>query len=171
MLPGSQFPMPQAVLQTASLATSLSESLEIATVGSPDQVTFVYMYFTEIQQLGSNEIREFSIYGNNKLFFNSYRPTINQEDLLFTQPPGKPGGLTYSLRATVNSTLPPIINAVEIFTLVKMPLLPTSRSDGDSLNFILHLFWGFVKFLFSYCGILLHSLLPFSWVQSMQSWI
>ena len=136
-LGGDRFPAPQVVLRTASEASSRSESLEISTPGSANQATFVYMYFAELQQLGSNETREFSIFGDNVMLYSSYRPEYLQEGLLFTRFPGKPGGMTYSIRATVNSTLPPIINGVEIFTLITMPFMPTNRSDGDSFNIYL----------------------------------
>ena len=86
---------------------------------------------------GKQRDQRFSIFGDNALIYSSYRPEFLQEGLLTTLLPGKPRGMTYSIRATVNSTLPPIINGIEIFTLINMPFMPTNRSDGDSFNIYL----------------------------------
>ena len=129
-LDSARFPTPQAVLQTASMALSLSDSLNITTYPHADNGTYVYMYLADLQELGINDTREITIHTEKGLFLNPFRPRFLQEDVIATNSPGLRGGLTYSIRATSNATVPPIINALEIFRIIRMPLLTTNEQEG-----------------------------------------
>ncbi|CAA7410062.1 unnamed protein product [Spirodela intermedia] len=132
--PVDGFPVPQAVLKTAATAASLSESLKITIPGSPEDHTHLVMYFAELQQLGDNETREFKIYQGDSPFYGPVRPNFLKALVIYTRPPGQPGGLTYSLRATANSTLPPIINALETFALRELTLKPTDEDEVEAIS-------------------------------------
>ena len=132
-LNSGNFPVPQSVLQTASEALSLSDSIDIKDFGSADQAVFVYMYFVEFRQLATNESREMNIFLGNSLFYGPFNSSFLSQYVVHSLPPGNAGGSTYSVRATSRATLPPIINAIEIFSLRKMTSLPTNQRDGDPL--------------------------------------
>ncbi|CAA7400342.1 unnamed protein product [Spirodela intermedia] len=110
--------MPQAVLRTATTAASLSETLNITIPGSVNETTYLFMYFAELRRLKTNETREFIIYAGDGLFYGPYTPRFLKTEVIRTLPPGRAGGLTYYLQATGNSTLPPMINALEAFTAI-----------------------------------------------------
>ncbi|CAA7410059.1 unnamed protein product [Spirodela intermedia] len=131
---GFGFQAPEAVMKTAATALSLSESLNITVQGNPDVPTYLAMHFAELLRLGANETREFNIYVGDSLFFGPYRPKLLLADFVYTLPPGQKGGQTYSLRATANSTLPPIINALEAFTVQRLTLMPTDESEVEAIS-------------------------------------
>ncbi|CAA7410055.1 unnamed protein product [Spirodela intermedia] len=138
--PVDGFPVPQAVLKTAATAASLSESLNITIPGSPEDHTHLVMYFAELQQLGGNETREFKIYQGDSPFYGPVRPNFLKTLVTYTRPPGQPGGLTYSLRATANSTLPPIINALETFAMRELTLKPTDEDEVEAISKLKNLY-------------------------------
>ncbi|XP_078437249.1 putative LRR receptor-like serine/threonine-protein kinase At1g51820 [Wolffia australiana] len=129
----SQYVAPQAALQAAATSSSVSEDFIIETPGSPNVATIWIMYFAELQELQPNEIREFNIYAGNKLFQGPVSPTYMQTSVVHGEPPGLPGGLTYYLRSTSKATLPPLVNAIEKISLKELPLLPTNKSEVDSM--------------------------------------
>ncbi|CAA6672842.1 unnamed protein product [Spirodela intermedia] len=131
---GDEFPVPQAVLKTAATATSLSEGLSITIVGRPNVANYLFIYSAELQPLGDNETREFSIYAGDNLLHGPFRPSFLQAQAVYLPPPSQPQGLTYYLRATANSTLPPIINALEAFTLQHLTLMPTDEGEVEAIS-------------------------------------
>ncbi|CAA6663844.1 unnamed protein product [Spirodela intermedia] len=70
------------------------------------------MYFAELRRLKTNETREFIIYAGDGLFYGPYTPRFLKTE------------------ATGNSTLPPMINALEAFTVRRLTLMPTNVSEG-----------------------------------------
>ncbi|CAA6672835.1 unnamed protein product [Spirodela intermedia] len=120
---GYGFVAPEAVMKTAVTAASLSESLNITIPGIPDATSCLVMYFEELQELRADEIREFDIYVGSRLFFGRLRPSppwIRQQ--------------TYYLRATANSTLPPIINALETYVVRQLTLIPTDEGEVEAVS-------------------------------------
>ena len=60
----SALTVPYAVLRTAAI----SEDLSIVTVGSDEKI-FIFMYFVELERLGSNEMREFIMLSDGQLWY------------------------------------------------------------------------------------------------------
>ncbi|CAA7410056.1 unnamed protein product [Spirodela intermedia] len=132
---GYGFVAPEAVMKTAVTAASLSESLNITIPGIPDATSCLVMYFEELQELRADEIREFDIYVGSRLFFGRLRPSPPLDPhLIYTIPPGPPGQQTYYLRATANSTLPPIINALETYVVRQLTLIPTDEGEVEAVS-------------------------------------
>ncbi|XP_078431110.1 putative LRR receptor-like serine/threonine-protein kinase At1g05700 isoform X2 [Wolffia australiana] len=125
---------PPVVLQTAATRSSVSENFEIITSGTPDESTVFVMYFAELLQLPVKGIREFNIYTGDKLLIGPIRPSYLQETVVYWDSPALTGGLTFSLRATTNSTHPPLINALETLVLRPLPLLPTNKSEVEAMQ-------------------------------------
>ncbi|CAA6675747.1 unnamed protein product [Spirodela intermedia] len=126
--------VPGSILRTAVTTPNVSESLDFTVAGILGEKIYVFMYFAELQQLERNETREFNVYANNSLWFPQYRPKYLSADTVFTNSPGAGGTTTYSLKATGNSTLPPMINAFESHILVQLSALPTQENDTKAIT-------------------------------------
>ncbi|XP_019095498.1 PREDICTED: probable LRR receptor-like serine/threonine-protein kinase PAM74 isoform X1 [Camelina sativa] len=98
---------------------------------NPKEQFYVYSHFAELQDLGSNDTREFDLFWDGNNFGDNIIPPKLK---LLTWPTINPmtctgGKCIFELVKTVNSTLPPILNAVEVFTVVEFPQAGTNESD------------------------------------------
>ncbi|KAG2249604.1 hypothetical protein Bca52824_089232 [Brassica carinata] len=113
-----------------------NESSPLTLTWSPDDPRskfYVYMHFAEVQKLQRNETREFDIYVNDDLLTENFRPFYLFTD---TRSTSEPVGRTKNeivIRKTDLSTLPPIINAIEIYQINEFLQLPTDQQDVDAM--------------------------------------
>ncbi|CAL9222846.1 unnamed protein product [Arabidopsis halleri] len=122
---------PQDVIKTAAIPTNVSEPLTYTwLLDSSDDESYAYLYFAEIQQLKANETREFKIVANG-FDYISYVPIKFEAQTLPNPAPLKcPGGLCrVQLSKTPKSTLPPLMNAIEIFSVIQFPQSETYTDD------------------------------------------
>jgi len=93
---------------------------------------YVYMHFTEIQELTTNQTRQFDIMRNGELWIPNFSPRYLVVDTLNTSSASAVNGkvITYSLVRTGNSTLPPIISAIEIYRVIDLQKPETLQADG-----------------------------------------
>lgn len=92
----------------------------------------IYLYFSEVQTLQRNQTREFDIYLDGKLWssrpvtpFN--RTTVTAYSEVLEKPASRH---EIVLQKTKKSTLPPILNAIELFTVKKFLQSQTDDQDG-----------------------------------------
>lgn len=120
-------------MSTAATPTNSSSSLEFK--WNPDEVTsqyYAYMYSAEIVRLQANQTRVFNVNLNGQHLFGPLSPiylstrTFYSETALY-DPNGK---YVVSLVATENSTLPPLINAFEVYKVIHVSDLRTEAGDG-----------------------------------------
>ncbi|KAF2613692.1 hypothetical protein F2Q70_00010247 [Brassica cretica] len=92
---------------------------------------YIYMHFSEIQSLQANETREFSVLVNGDPMHERYSPKPLSTETLsyFTPQQCDKGTCIVELLRTSKSTLPPLINAIEIYTVIDFPLLETNQDD------------------------------------------
>ncbi|KAG7583788.1 Leucine-rich repeat [Arabidopsis suecica] len=97
---------------------------------SSDDESYAYLYFAEIQELKANETREFKILANG-VDYITYMPMKFEAETLSNPAPLKcQGGLCrVQLSKTQKSTLPPLMNAIEIFSVIKFPQSETYTDD------------------------------------------
>jgi len=96
---------------------------------------YVYMHFTEIQVLSTNQTREFNIRGNGESgSFQNFSPRYLSVNTVYTTSAIRGKVITYSLERTENSTLPPIINAIEIYRVIDLQKPETFQGDGKPRN-------------------------------------
>ena len=92
---------------------------------------YIYMHFAEVKQLKANQSRSFNITINGEPFHGPYVPEYLSTDTL-----SSPSALTnadnyeVSIFKTENSALPPILNAVEIYSVKKLSQSETDQQDG-----------------------------------------
>ncbi|KAK9030838.1 hypothetical protein V6N11_032248 [Hibiscus sabdariffa] len=97
----------------------------------PNAQYYFYMHFAEIQVLEANQSREFNIYINQTFMAGPYSPTnLSAETFYSTSAFG--AGLI-SLVRTANSTLPPILNAIELYTVKEFLRLQTVDTEVDAI--------------------------------------
>lgn len=89
------------------------------------------LHFAELQRLDSNATRQFNVTINGVPWYNAYTPVYLTADTIYSRGPHQ-GSSNYSIsiRATANSTLPPIINAGEIFNVISTANVGTDVQDG-----------------------------------------
>ncbi|KAI7747829.1 hypothetical protein M8C21_027884, partial [Ambrosia artemisiifolia] len=95
---------------------------------------FTYMHFAEIETLKKNQTRQFNIYMNGNLSFGPFSPYNHTTATVYsTKPEIVAPKYTLTLNKTKNSTLPPIINALELYTLKHLPQRHTNDQDTSAL--------------------------------------
>jgi len=130
---------PAIVMSTA--ATPVNASAPLQFHWNSDNVNdqyYLYMHFNEVEELSANETRSFNISVNDKLWYGPVTPIYRTPDLIFsTEPLRRAETYRISLSKTENSTLPPILNAFEIYKAKDFSHSETQQDDGKlGLQFI-----------------------------------
>ncbi|RWR78143.1 putative LRR receptor-like serine/threonine-protein kinase [Cinnamomum micranthum f. kanehirae] len=130
---GYQPPLP--VMNTAVMPSNVSDNLSFyfptADFVDPRLQYHLFMHFAELRQLRSNESREFNFSIDGEYVYGPFSPSNLSVTTIFT--PSPLSGQNYheiDLCKTTSSTLPPILNAVEIFILEPFSTTPTETKDA-----------------------------------------
>ncbi|KAE7999159.1 hypothetical protein FH972_003626 [Carpinus fangiana] len=130
------YKLPAKVLRTAATTRNASISLSLSW-SPPDSLSkcYVYFHFAEIEKLGAGQQRELTIDLNGErnltesIKLDYLKPlTIVQDD-----PPISGSRLYFSINAAEGTKFPPILNAVEIFVLKKLPNKTTAIDDVEAI--------------------------------------
>ncbi|KAH0849998.1 hypothetical protein HID58_095901 [Brassica napus] len=102
----------------------------------------IYLHFAEIQTLLANETREFSVLLNGNEFSKPFSPKMLGIVTMITQPEStlrcESGACHLQLVKTTKSTLPPLLNAMEIFTGVELPQPETNQDEVlNIINYVM----------------------------------
>ncbi|KAK9266046.1 hypothetical protein L1049_017802 [Liquidambar formosana] len=131
----TEFDLPSKVMSTAVKPINGNGSLHLEfDTGDPSLVFYVYMHFAELEKLLGNQFREFKIELNNKPWVrNSVVPIyLNSTTVNSTEPMRGPE-LRFSIHKTPKATLPPILNAIEVYIVKEFFYKPTHREDVNAL--------------------------------------
>ncbi|XP_025809832.1 putative leucine-rich repeat receptor-like protein kinase At2g19210 isoform X4 [Panicum hallii] len=138
------FEAPSKVMQTAITPRDASMNIEFSwdytwqPKGRPSLGYIPIMYFSEPVPLAGNAVRQFYINIDGELWYKEgFTPKYLYSVAVYnTGPYG--GSIRYnvSINATANSTLPPIINAVELFTLISSANVGTDSQDVSAITTI-----------------------------------
>nr|VDD20646.1 unnamed protein product [Brassica oleracea] len=130
---------PKAALATAAIPTNGSEplTLEWSNTDKPDDQYYLYRHFAEIQDLRSNETREFNMVWNGELM--SSDPLVPDEFKITTILSLTPrtcaeGECSFQLKRTNRSTLPPLLNAFEVYTVIQFPQSETNENEVAAIR-------------------------------------
>ncbi|KAH9713982.1 putative leucine-rich repeat receptor-like protein kinase [Citrus sinensis] len=125
---------PEVVMRTAATPANASEPLEFYLI-TDDTLEFnFYFYFAELTKLQPNESREFNISFNGKHIYGPLSPEYLYSLAIFSVLPTMSGGDNrFSIYKTKDSTLPPILNAIEIYTVKQFLQHHTDEQDGVKL--------------------------------------
>lgn len=128
----NSYEVPSKVMETALSMEKAEENLTISwKPKDPTMDYYVYMHFAEVTRLLRNQSREFSIYENNELWYGEpfSPPYFNTTTIYSISAKGR-AQWNFTLLKTQNSTLPPLINAVEIYFVKRFLKSQTRESDG-----------------------------------------
>ncbi|KAH0922398.1 hypothetical protein HID58_022416 [Brassica napus] len=126
------FLVPQNVLKTAAIPANDTAPFNITEeLDFPDDQIYLYLHFSEVQALPIGDFREFDIFWNGQQFDKTIRPEyLKTTTIKSTTPVTCKGGLcNLELIRTTNSILPPLLNAIELYTVVKFPQVETNEND------------------------------------------
>ncbi|CAL4908531.1 unnamed protein product [Urochloa decumbens] len=137
------FEAPSKVMQTAITPRNASKNIKFfwnssmiqAKGQSSSSGCILITHYSELKLLASSDVREFYIDLNGELWSDAHiRPTYLYSDATYSTEPLR-GYTRYSvsINATANSTLPPIINAVEIFSVISTTNVGTDSQDVSAM--------------------------------------
>lgn len=127
----NDFNPPSVVMQTAAVQKKWSlPVLTLKTINQTDKF-YVYMHFAEVEELQANQFRQFNISLNGKHWSGPHSPAYLKATTVFKTSP-LTGELEYriSIYKARNSSLPPIINALEVYEVNELPQLESNQDDG-----------------------------------------
>jgi len=131
----NEFQPPEAVMQTAITTGDISSNIDFTLnlKSSPSDRSLGYvqtMYFSELQQLRSNSLRAFDVYRNGFQTATAYTPIYLEATFRYSPQPFQASEYRVSLNATATSTLPPIINAMELFSVIPTTVGTDSEDEA-----------------------------------------
>ncbi|RWW68487.1 hypothetical protein BHE74_00023987, partial [Ensete ventricosum] len=133
----NMFEPPSAVMQTAVTPASGSQLVFSWDSVSPDDELYAVLHFAELQNLTGNATRMFNITRNGELRYDRYTPPYLSADFIYSNVPFEGSSrYEYVLNSTSDSTLPPIINAFEVYSLMQLTQAATDSGDVSCLCFI-----------------------------------
>nr|GLL17807.1 brassinosteroid insensitive 1-associated receptor kinase 1 [Ipomoea trifida] len=129
------FNMPPAVMSTGVVPSDPTQPLRFSwSTNNYSDMLYFYLSFAEIQNLKSNQTRELNIYLNGNFYFGPLVPPTKGYTTVYSKVPYTNGTLyNISLNKTQNSTLPPILNAVEVYRLKQFNDPQTDDNDVEAM--------------------------------------
>ncbi|CAG7910522.1 unnamed protein product [Brassica rapa] len=128
---------PNAALTSAATPTNSNLPLMINwTSSNVDNQYYFYTHFAEIQELQTNDTREFSIVWNGEVLRRQFIPPKFSAFSLYRSSPStcEGGKCSLQLIRTNTSTLPPLINALEVYTVIHFSQSETNENDVVSVQ-------------------------------------
>lgn len=125
---------PEEAMVTASVPTDPYAHMNISlTELDRTSRAYVAMHFSEIQDLNFNDTREINIMYNGRLIWDFLTPP-SFYTLTFFQGeelgPNVNGEYIFSVQRTADSTLPPLLNAMEVYLVNSLSQQETDRKEG-----------------------------------------
>ncbi|XP_072979242.1 putative leucine-rich repeat receptor-like protein kinase At2g19210 isoform X1 [Typha angustifolia] len=136
------FEAPSAVMQTAIAAASINDSIVLSwdseiSRNAAGPYYYVNLFFSEFDDLSlTKDVREFDVYVNREMWFENYRPPYLMSDSIYSTSQLKHRDkYEFTLNTSkINSTLPPIINAIEIYSLESIEdVTMTNVGDAEAM--------------------------------------
>ncbi|KAI4305451.1 hypothetical protein L6164_028816 [Bauhinia variegata] len=136
-LENNDFQPPEIVMSTLVTPANASAPLKLSwTPPNTSNQYYVYMHFSELQELAQNETRSFKITLNGQIWSKYIVPDYLGVTTTYTTSAISREKFEYLLVKTENSTLPPILNAIEIYIVKEFPLPETNQEDVDAITSI-----------------------------------
>ncbi|XP_020870263.1 probable LRR receptor-like serine/threonine-protein kinase At1g51820 isoform X2 [Arabidopsis lyrata subsp. lyrata] len=131
------YELSQDVMATGATPLNDSETLNITwNVEPPTTKVYSYMHFAELETLRANDTREFNVMLNGNDLFGPYSPIPLKTETETNLKPEEcdDGACILQLVKTSKSTLPPLLNAIEAFTVIDFPQLETIEDDAAAIK-------------------------------------
>ncbi|KAF8051032.1 hypothetical protein N665_1813s0001 [Sinapis alba] len=131
------FHLPQAVMRTAVIPVTEGGSVDFGwTPDDPSLEFYFFLYFTGLQEPSSGSVarREFIISLNGNSFDRPFSLNYLETLVLSISNPMSEQSFRFSISETRDSTLPPLINAMEAFFVNKLPQSSTDQNDLSAMR-------------------------------------
>uniref|UniRef100_A0A2N9FCN1 Malectin-like domain-containing protein n=1 Tax=Fagus sylvatica TaxID=28930 RepID=A0A2N9FCN1_FAGSY len=136
----NEYQPPSIVMSTA--ATPRNDSSPLVITWEAENATseyYIYMHFAEVEKLNANQSRSFNITINGNHFFGPVLPPYLSTYTVYSQSALMMAKkYEVSIFKTESSTLPPILNAVEIYSVKNLLQSETDQQDGMLFNACMH---------------------------------
>lgn len=136
-------------MSTASTPINVSAPLELSwyTENATSEYR-IYMYFSEVVKLKANQSRSLNITINGKHAYGPFTPIYLHTFTVYTPSIlGTAQKYDILISKIENSTLPPIINAFEIYSVIDLSQSGTDKQDGKFSSTHVHLVPYFLFFM------------------------
>ncbi|KAJ4823976.1 hypothetical protein Tsubulata_047415, partial [Turnera subulata] len=141
MVSQNNYQPPSIVMSTASTPKTASEPLEFSVdIEDPNLQVYFYVHFAEIAQPRTNQSRQFNITINGKFWYGPVVPDYLYTTTVYSRGPWIGGKFDFSLFKVGGSTLPPLINAIEVYYAVELSQSRTDQTDVDTVENIKSLY-------------------------------
>ncbi|KAL1210667.1 putative LRR receptor-like serine/threonine-protein kinase [Cardamine amara subsp. amara] len=128
---------PDEVIKTAASPKSDDEPLELSwTSDDPNTRFYAYLYFAELEHLKRNESRKIKIFWNGSPVSEAFIPSSEYSMTVSNSRAFTGKDHWISVQKTADSTLPPILNAIEIFTAQSLDEFSTTIEDVYAIQSI-----------------------------------
>ncbi|KAI9107840.1 hypothetical protein K1719_021176 [Acacia pycnantha] len=128
-----------AAIVMSNAATPVNESAPMRVWWRPKNTSdqfYVYMHFAELLVLPKNQTRSFTITVNGNLFYSDLVPQYRTTTTIYSKYGASGEIMEFLLQKTESSTLPPILNAIEIYTVKEFSQSETEQEDVDAITTI-----------------------------------
>nr|WAP48841.1 malectin leucine-rich repeat receptor-like kinase 1a [Medicago truncatula] len=132
----NDFEPPAIVMSSALTPVNASDPLELYwNADNGNDQYYLYMHFNEVENLAPNETRAFNIRVSDTFWHGPVIPIYRKVKTIYSTTP-LTGGTRYpiSLFKIENSTLPPIVNAIEIYKVKDFSQPETKQDDVDTIT-------------------------------------
>ncbi|XP_027358521.1 probable LRR receptor-like serine/threonine-protein kinase At4g29180 [Abrus precatorius] len=134
---GDGYRAPFEVISTAARPRNDNDALEFSwTPDDPNLKFYVYLYFAEVEKLKKTQLRKFNISWNGSPLFESIVPSYLYATTLSNSKSLVANEHRISIHKTKDSTLPPILNAVEVYVVRQLDALETFEQDVNAMTTI-----------------------------------
>ncbi|GJX83181.1 leucine-rich repeat transmembrane protein kinase protein [Tanacetum coccineum] len=127
--------VPSDIMRTALMPNSASDPMGFFWIPRNATEHFIfYMHFAELEILKRNETREFNMYWNGNFSFGPISPLYLTTCSVYSARPETVAPMyTITLNKTKRSTLPPIMNALEVYAIKQLPQRQTDDQDASAM--------------------------------------
>ncbi|KAK3220080.1 hypothetical protein Dsin_014050 [Dipteronia sinensis] len=127
---------PSIVMKSAGTPKNASKPLNVRMETDDDTSLrfYVYLHFAEIQELQANESRVCNISLNGEHWYGPFSPKYLSTTTVYSPSTLIGGNYSFSIYKTENATHPPILNALEIFTVKEFLQVQTDPKDVDAIT-------------------------------------
>ncbi|CAN6462018.1 unnamed protein product [Victoria cruziana] len=131
----SQYVPPSVVMQTADINPNNSEGIRWSSTSIPqDAYFFMCIHFAELKKLNDGEIREFTITLDSEPWHGAFSPRYLTTTSLCSRRIHQSRNNVVEYNPTSRSTLSPIVNAMELYSV--LPLSGSTTNDADATSLV-----------------------------------
>lgn len=109
---------------------STGVGIDWSTAGNVSKEFYMYMHFAEINELQDNETREVNIFVNNNPWYGPLGYKYLRTNTIHSTKPSIGSHFEVWINQTKNSTLQPLLNALEIFIVKKLLHSQTNQNHS-----------------------------------------